>query len=367
MTKDQLRPLVSIIVPVYNGERYLRESLDSILSQTYPHTEVIVMDDASTDGTADIISGYGDQIRSQRQAQNRGIYGNMNDGIALARGKYIAIYHSYDVYDPRIVEREVEFLEQHPDAAAVFCKEIFIDPKGQEFGGVELPAEVRGGGPFEYPLIFNTLLTYKNVIFCCPTCMVRSSIYRSLGVYRDKEFRNTSDFDMYLRISKRYKVGILDEYLISYRWGHGNSAQRYRYLRTEPTRFFTIMDLYLADGGLALSKPKALRAYEAHRVEDNLMRTVNHYILDQRVEARIVLKQIRLRNLLASRRIMRWHLSVLFFLLHTLVRLPRIASVANLFYRRWHSGMRIKKALGWRKLVVNPKRSFQPRQQGLEI
>jgi len=273
-------------------------------------------------GTADIISSCGDQIRSQRQAQNRGIYGNMNDGIALARGKYIAIYHSDDVYDPRIVEREVEFLELHPEAAAVFCKEVFIDPEGQEFGRVELPVEVRGGGPFDYRLIFNTLLTYKNHIFCCPTCMVRASVYRTLGTYREKEFRNTSDLEMYLRISRHYKVAFLDEYLICYRWGQGNSAQRYRYLRTDPSRFFTIMDLYLADGGLALSMPKALRAYEAHRAEDNLMRTVNHYILDQCIEARAVLKQISIRKLLASRRIMRWRLMVLFLLLYVVARLP---------------------------------------------
>src|SRR6266702_6968584 len=74
MTKDQLRPLVSIIVPVYNGERYLRESLDSILSQTYPHTEVIVMDDASTDGAAAILESYGNRVRIFRQPHNRGIY-----------------------------------------------------------------------------------------------------------------------------------------------------------------------------------------------------------------------------------------------------------------------------------------------------
>ena len=127
------------------------------------------------------------------------------------------------------------------------------------------------------------------------------------------------------------------------------------------------MDLYLADGGLALSMPKALRAYEAHRAEDNLMRTVNHYILDQCIEARAVLKQISIRKLLASRRIMRWRLMLLFLLLFVVARLPRVAPVANLFYRRWHSGMRIKRTFGWRKLVVNHNRSFQPRQQGLEI
>jgi glycosyltransferase involved in cell wall biosynthesis len=363
---DDTFPLVSIIVPVYNGERYVRQSLDSILAQSYPHFEVLVMDDASTDGTAAILAQYGDRLRCYRQPENRGIYGNMNDGIAMVQGEYIAIYHADDVYDPTIVEREVAFLRQHTDAGAVFCKEIFIDPDGNEFGRLQLPADVRGGGPFGYRLILNTLLTYKNVIFCCPTCMVPASVYRTIGTYRDKQFRNTSDLDMYLRISERYSVGILDDYLISYRWGHGNSAQKYRHLRTDPSRFFTIMDLYLANGAQTLANPESLRDYEAHRGEDNLMRTINHYILDQPREARAVLKEVRLRKFLVSRRIMRWRLLGLFFLLRLVMRLPRISGVANLFYRRWHSGMRIKKTFGWRKLVVNRKRSYQSGQQGLQ-
>ena len=106
---------MSIIVPVYNGEQYLRESLDSILAQTYPITEILVMDDASTDGTAAILESYGDRIRVIRQPQNRGIYANANDGIAMAQGEYIAIYHADDVYLPTMVEQEVEFLERYPD------------------------------------------------------------------------------------------------------------------------------------------------------------------------------------------------------------------------------------------------------------
>src|SRR3989442_1563603 len=134
-------PLVSIIVPVFNGERYLRESLDSILAQTYPRVEVLVMDDASTDGTPSIIASYGNQVHYYRQPQNRGIYGNMNDGIAMARGEYIAIYHADDVYLPKIVECEVAFLHHHPEAGAVFCQAVFIDSLGREFGRLEIPPE----------------------------------------------------------------------------------------------------------------------------------------------------------------------------------------------------------------------------------
>ena len=80
-------PLVSIVVPVWNGEAHLRESLDSILAQTYPQLEVIVVDDASTDSTPEILASYGDRIRVHRQQSTRGIYGNANDGIALACGE----------------------------------------------------------------------------------------------------------------------------------------------------------------------------------------------------------------------------------------------------------------------------------------
>lgn len=336
-------PLVSIIVPVFNGERYLRESLDSILAQTYPRTEIIVMDDASTDGTPGIIASYGDRICHSRQPRNRGIYGNMNDGIAMAKGEYIAIYHADDVYDSKIVEREVEFLQQHRKAGAVFCKDIFINPEGQERGRFELPAEVRGSRPLEYRVILNALLKHTNHIFRCPSCMVRASVYEELGGYRDQEFRNTSDLEMYLRISKHYDVGILDEFLFAYRWGHGNSGQQYRHLRTDPNRFFTILDLYLADSGVALATPEALTDYEAHRAEDNLMRAVNHYILGQRREAREVLSHVRLRQITTSGRIQRCRLLVLLLMLRVLVRIPTNQLVANLFYRRWHTKRDLKR------------------------
>src|SRR5262249_46829811 len=135
-------PLVSIVVPVFNGADYLRVSLDSILSQSYPNIEVLVMDDASTDTTPEILAGYGDRIHVRRQSTNRGIYGNANDGIALARGEYIAVYHGDDIYDRRIVEREVAFLESHPQAGAVFCLDVFVDAEGHEYGRLQIPPEL---------------------------------------------------------------------------------------------------------------------------------------------------------------------------------------------------------------------------------
>jgi GT2 family glycosyltransferase len=320
--------LVSII--------YLRESLDSIIAQTYRRTEVLVMDDASTDTTPAIIASYGDRVNYFRQPQNRGIYGNVNGGIAMARGEYIAIYHGDDVYHPTIVEREVQFLERYPEAGAVFCHDVFIDPLGRECGRLEIPPELRGGRPLDYRSVFNALLTYKNPFLRCPSSMVRASVYRDIGGYRDKEFRNTSDLDMWLRIARKYSIGILDDYLFWYRFGHGSSAQRYHHLRTDPSRYFRIMDLYLKDGGWTIATHEALAAYEAHRAEDQLMRVINHYILDQSEDARAILKQVRVGQMLKSPRVQRGRLLVLFLALQALVRVPRISLLANLFYRRWH-------------------------------
>src|SRR5437870_4317234 len=97
-------PLVSILVPSYNGAAYLREALDSILAQTYPNLEVILLDDASTDATPTIAASYGDRIVYVRQPANLGIYDNVNVGIERARGTFIATYHADDIYLPEMVE-----------------------------------------------------------------------------------------------------------------------------------------------------------------------------------------------------------------------------------------------------------------------
>jgi glycosyltransferase involved in cell wall biosynthesis len=330
-------PLVSIVVPVFNGERFLRESLDSILAQTYPRVEVLVMDDASTDSTPEIIASYGDRVVACRQQINRGIYANANDGIARARGEFIAVYHADDVYDRSIVEREVEFLLRYPCAGAAFCQDIFIDTEGREFGRLELPPELRRGRPLRFPVILNALLTYKNRFLRCPGGMVRASVYREVGTYRSDEFHNNADLEMWLRISRRYPLGILEEHLFRYRWGHENSSRRHRRLRTDQERFFAIMDACLDEGGRASATPEALVAYEAHRAEDRLMRSVNHYILGELSQARSVLAEVRCAQLVRTDRVQRGRLLALYLGLSLLLRLPRIRTAADLFRSRWQA------------------------------
>jgi GT2 family glycosyltransferase len=332
-------PLVSVVVPVLNGERYLEQSLDSILSQTYPSLEVLVLDDCSTDRTPAIAASYGGSVRYVRQPRTRGIYGNANDGIALSSGEFVCVYHADDVYLPRIVEREVAFLRAHPHAGAVFASDVFIDEDGREIGRLVLPPEVRGERPLDYTAVLNGLLKYKNSFLRCPSAMVRASVHRVVGVYCDEEFKNTSDVDMWLRISRSYAIGILEEPLYLYRRGHSSSSERYHHLRTEPERFFRIMDLELATGGLDVATSGALSAYEAHRAQDGLMAAISSYVKGGPAQARVALRAADARTLVGSRQVQRTRLLLLFGLLHVLVRLPRMSVVARLFYRRWHSGL----------------------------
>ena len=327
---------MSIVVPVFNGEKYLRESLDSILTQSYPRTEILVMDDASTDRSRDIATSYGENIRYHRQPENKGQFDNVNDGILIAQGDYIAVFHADDVYSTTIVESEVAFLERYPNAGAVFSHDIFIDAAGREYGRLKIPPELCGGRPLEYSAILNALLKYKNTFLVGPSAMVRAAVYREVGLYRGREYRIASDLEMWVRIARKYSVGILEDYLMSYRHGHGNATQNYYYLRTEPEGHFSILDACLLDGGRFLTTAEAIKAHEAHRAEDQLMLAVNHYIRSEQSQARAVLGSVRTRQLLASNQIQYGRLLILLYLLKVLVRLPRLSLIATLFYRRWH-------------------------------
>ena len=352
-------PLVSIVVPAYNAERFLRASLDSILAQTYPRTEILLMDDASTDGTEAIARSYGDRIAYHRQPRNRGQFANVDDGIARAAGAYIAVYHADDVYLPRMVEREAGFLEAHPDVGAVFVPPILIDPEGRERGRVQVPPSAPTEQALDYRTVLNTVLSYKNRLLPGPSSMIPASVYRTVGPYRGRDYPVAADFEMFLRISRSYPVAILGEHLFCYRWGHGNADQLDRRLRTTRETYFTVMDEHLAAGGAALARPESMAAHRAHLAEDVLMRAVNCYVLGRTSEMRPILAETTLAQLLGSGRVQRFRLGVLCLILRGLTWLPHLGLVERAFRRRWCS--RFEPAGGSARRGLSVPRSRGPR------
>jgi glycosyltransferase involved in cell wall biosynthesis len=333
---DVARPLVSVLVPSYNGAAFLREALDSILAQSYAPIELILLDDASTDDTPAIAAAYGERIRYVRQPANLGIYDNVNVGIEHAHGSLIATYHADDIYLPTIVEAQVAYLQAHPAVGAVFCSDIFVDAQGREYGRLALPDELRGERPLDYPLVLNTLLRRKNRFLVCPTAMVRASVHAEVGSYRQARYRNTADLDMWLRIARRHPIAVLESHLMKYRHFHGNSSQRYHRLRTTPENYFLIVDEYLASGDRAVAAPEALVNYEAHRSEDRLMAAISHYIKGELAAGRDALREVRPATIARARHVQRWRLLALTAGMHVMLRLPRLDWLARRMLQRWH-------------------------------
>jgi glycosyltransferase involved in cell wall biosynthesis len=329
------QPLVTIAVPVYNGARHLRESLDSILQQTYQRTEVIVLDDASKDETPTIVASYGDRIRAVRHEKNLGGFGNMNAGIKLATGDLFAIYHADDVYEPTIVEREVAFLDAHPKLGAVFCLDTFIDGTGREYGRLKLPPDIADLPVLTYEVVLNALLRWKNRFLRAPGAMFRRAMFDEIGLFRE-QFGIATDLDMWLRIARYSGIGLLHEYLFHYRHFHGNWSQQYQYLRTEQDAFFRVLDAWLASGERTHASPEALAAFEGQRAEEHLMNAVAFYIRGDMSDARRLVGGVRPSAIASGGTINRPRIMALWAALGVLTRLPRIGAVSDAFHRRWY-------------------------------
>src|SRR2546428_1998680 len=137
-----MKPLVSVVIPVYNQERYIAEAVDSVLRQTYPDVELVVVDDGSTDRTPEIVKGYGSRLRYMHQ-DNSGAATALNRGIQAASGELVGWLSSDDVYEPTKVERQVELFASRPEISLAYTDFNVIDADGK----VILP----GGSPI-YPL-----------------------------------------------------------------------------------------------------------------------------------------------------------------------------------------------------------------------
>jgi glycosyltransferase involved in cell wall biosynthesis len=293
------------------------------------------MDDGSIDESPEILRGYGDAIDVVRQERNCGQFQNVNDGIARATGEFVAVFHADDVYAPTILEREVAFLQAHPDVGAVFCLDQFMTFDGRVYGHARLPPDVAPATPLPFPVVLNAILRRKNRFLRTPSAVVRRRAYETVGPYRPR-YGSAADLDMWLRIARHYRLAVLDEHLFRYRHSVVSEAGRYHHLRTEPENFFDVVDDCLREGGMAVAQRSALRDYEAHRSEDRIMIAINQYIRGDRAAARATLQGARPRVILGSAQVARGRLLALLLALRVITRLPHSRCLAAAARARWH-------------------------------
>lgn len=219
-------PLVSVIVPSFNGEAYIGDCLTSILDQDHPNLEVLVVDDGSTDGTEAVVRGFGDPVRYFRQA-NSGSAVARNRGLDEARGELIAFCDSDDLWTPGRLAQQVAFLlsQTHYQAACgAFC-EIEADfaradaARFRPHGAVELDPAGSGWA-------YHWLL--RDSLYHLDTLLVRRSALA--GVRFDPHFRRGQDFDFFLQLSQATPIAQLSAVYALYRQ-HGGSITRQPHLR----------------------------------------------------------------------------------------------------------------------------------------
>lgn len=209
----QNRPLVSVIIPAYNAEKYLNQALESILNQTYTNLEILIADDASTDQSKQIIDSYSDpRITRFHNEYNLGYLRTCNKLFEIAAGEYIAFQDADDWSELDRIEKTIEFLLHNPDY--VLCGTNFIRSRS---------GSKKASDCSDYPNsdteIKNYIQKNKSVPFCGASVIFNRDVYKSIGGYRIFFDRiGNEHFDWFLLISEKYKVANISEKLYHYRY-----------------------------------------------------------------------------------------------------------------------------------------------------
>lgn len=209
-----MKPEVSVIMPVYNMESYLEEAVDSILRQSFKNFELIVVDDASTDRSWDVLCTYYDsRLVCLRNIDNIGNYPSRNKGMRVAKGKYICVMDADDIAFPDRIEKQFEYMEQHPDVLACGCQFICI--------GIDNTYP----RPLKYQDIQLQLL--KDNRFLHPSLFIRTAVLKELGGY-DERYRYSSDYDLACRLALRGEIVNIPDVLMQYRIHNAQISSAHR-------------------------------------------------------------------------------------------------------------------------------------------
>ena len=228
-------PQISVIIPTFNRAWCLEETLQSVLHQSFDNYELIVVDDASTDATADLVESFPD-VRYLRLEANRGVSHARNRGLEQARGQYVCFLDSDDRWQKTKLERQWMWMQTHPGCPACYTDEIWIR------NGVRVnPAKKHR--------------KYSGFIFqhCLPLCiispssiMLRREVLDRIGGF-DEAMPACEDYELWLRLTAAYPVQFLEEALIVKYGGHGDQLSQ-RYWGMDRFRVYALQKILVEHG-----------------------------------------------------------------------------------------------------------------------
>jgi glycosyltransferase involved in cell wall biosynthesis len=251
---------VSVVVPAYNAAPFLRAALDSVLAQTEPVAEVLVVDDGSTDATAEIAAGYAAPVRLLRQ-ENAGVSAARNHGIREARGEWIAFLDADDTWLPAKNAVQLAALRAAPEHGVCYSAFQVVD---EDLRPLRIERNRRRG------TILEDLLQRGNVVGSVCTVLVRRSLLDEVGGF-DPAFSYCADWELWVRLARRTEFLYLDEPLVTYRRHAGMMSRGVERLQDDSVR--------LLEGALAHpDTPAALRRRRAAILGRNWMVLAGSYL-----------------------------------------------------------------------------------------
>ncbi len=222
MEADQ--PLVSVILPVYNAEKYVFEAVQSILNQTYKNLELIVIDDCSTDKSFEILKSIKDpRIKLYQNEKNLKLIQTLNKAIQLSSGAYIARMDADDVSLPDRLKYQVEYLQQNPQVSVLGTQIRFIDENGIKKGKPFFC--VRGDEAIKWRFHFGNCMNH-------PTIMFRREVVDRNDFY-DSNYPHAEDYELWLRLSRKYNFDNLPETLLLYRVHLASVSHRFNEIQVK--------------------------------------------------------------------------------------------------------------------------------------
>ena len=267
---------VSIIMPVYNMQRFIGQAIESVIVQSFLDYELIIVDDGSVDGSKTIIDGFIDKYGATvsilyHYQQNQGLACARNTAINISIGEFIALLDPDDIWTSDRLQKGVDILDRYSDVGLVHANIVFIDEHGAQVGVPQRNAPILSGDLFE------TLLFRKGNI-SCPTVLFRRECLEKAGLFDENlTYLGCEDRDLWLRISRHYKIKYIEKELAYYRRVTGSMSSNSEKMFQARTYVVdkNAKGLFRRKGYAAIYKEMA----DNHAYQLEYRRAINNYLI----------------------------------------------------------------------------------------